>query len=220
MKDKFIWTELDINYVIQHYPHSRTDEIAKALGLTVPQVYSKENRLGLKKSEAFLASQDSGRTDGTKGKNTRFQAGFTPWNKGKPYQAGGLSVKTQFKPGDKPRNWKPVGSYRVNGEGYLDKKINDLPGANTVRWHPVHRLVWIEANGTVPDDHIICFKPGMKTNVLEEITIDRLECITRAENAMRHRPYARGEDFGHITMLKAAITRHVNRIIKEQKEQS
>lgn len=196
----------------------RTDEIAKALGLTIAQVYSKAKRMNIKKSQAFLDSAESGRTNGTCGRSTRFKPGQASWNKGISYQAGGNSVKTQFKAGNKPMNWKPVGTMRINSDGYLDKKVNDLPGPNHIRWHPVHRLVWIEANGAVPDKHMIVFKPGMKTTVLEEITLDRIECISRADNARRHQPYSRGKEFGYLTRLKGAITRHVNRIIQINKE--
>lgn len=212
------WTQSEKDYIAKHYPNVRTDEIAQALGLNLAQVYSMARRIGLKKSQAFLDSEESGRLRGEHGRCTRFKPGQVSWNKGKSYVAGGRSPETQFKKGAKPLNWKPVGTYRINGEGYLDLKVNDLPGHNNVRWHPVHRLVWVEANGPVPDKHMIIFKPGMRTNVLEEITLDKLECISRADHARRHQPYARGPEFGYLTRLKGAITRHVNRITKEHNE--
>lgn len=215
---KHKWTESEKDYVAKHYPDVRTENIANELGLTLAQVYSMARRLELKKSQAFLDSEESGRLRGEHGQCTRFKPGQVSWNKGKNYVAGGRSQETRFKKGNKPLNWKPVGSYRVNGDGYLDLKVNDLPGHNNVRWHPVHRLVWIEANGPVPDKHMIVFKPGMKTNVLEEITLDKLECISRADHARRHQPYARGPEFGYLVKLKGAITRHVNRITKEHNE--
>lgn len=218
MTVKHLWTPSEMGYIAKHYPDMRTDEIAKTLGLTVPQVYSKAKRMNIKKSQAFLDSAESGRTTGECGKSTRFKPGQTSWNKGKHYQAGGRSAETQFKPGGKPLNWKPIGTLRVNGDGYLDRKVNDLPGPNHIRWHPVHRLVWIESNGPLPEKHMVVFKPGMKTNVLEEITLDRLECISRADHARRHQPYSRGEEFGYLTRLKGAITRHVNRIVRNNKE--
>lgn len=215
---RHIWNQSEKDYIAEHYPNVRTDEIAKTLGFNLAQVYSMAKRMGLKKSQAFLDSEESGRLRGECGRCTRFKPGQTSWNKGKSYQAGGASVQTQFKPGNKSHNWKPVGTYRINGDGYLDLKVNDLPGDNNVRWHPVHRLVWIEANGPVPDKHMIVFKPGMKTNVPEEITLDKLECISRADHARRHQPYARGPEFGYLVKLKGAITRHVNRITKEHNE--
>lgn len=66
------------------------------------------------------------------------------------------SKPTQFKKGSRPHTWLPIGSVRVVPGGsahttwILEKKVNDLPGPNHVRWHPVHRLVWEAANGPVP----------------------------------------------------------------------
>jgi hypothetical protein len=52
-----------------------------------------------------------------------------------------------------------------------------------LNWESVARLVWKEANGAIPARHMIVFKDGKKITVLEEITIDKLECISREENA-------------------------------------
>lgn len=47
-----------------------------------------------------------------------------------------------------------------------------------------------------------------------EITIDRLECITRAENLRRNGVW-RDPELGKLYQLKGAIARQVNRIRKE-----
>ncbi|MNR62573.1 hypothetical protein D3C85_1846370 [compost metagenome] len=60
----------------------------------------------------------------------------------------------------------------------------------------------------------------MRTNVLEEITADRLECITRGENAERNHPRARSPELAKLVQLKGAITRQVNRIAREHEERS
>lgn len=54
----------------------------------------------------------------------RIEKGHIPFNKGKKgiYLGG---IKTQFKKGHKPKNYMPVGSERVNGDGYIDIKIAD-----------------------------------------------------------------------------------------------
>ncbi len=81
--------------------------------------------------------------------------------------------------------WKPVGTYRINADGYLDRKIKD-EGRPQDRWERVHRLVWIEHRGPIPEGHIVVFKPGRRTTDLEAITVDALECITRRELAARN----------------------------------
>ena len=57
-----------------------------------------------------------------------------------------------------------------------------------------------------------------QTTVLEEITIDKLICISRAENARRNSAAAHSTEYGKLAQLKGAITRQVNRIIKEHEQ--
>jgi hypothetical protein len=72
-----------------------------------------------------------------------------------------------------------------------------------------------------PAGHIVCFQAGArKTTVLEEVTADRLECITRAENARRNHPRNRSPELAKLVQLKGAITRQVNRIAREAQEQA
>ena len=78
--------------------------------------------------------------------------------------------------------------------------------------------MWEAAHGPIPDGFIVVFKPGLKTAVCEEITLDRLECITRAENARRNHPAQRDPELAKLVQLKGAITRQVNRIKKQQEQ--
>lgn len=224
------WTPVMEQLLREWYPHYATAVVAGALDLPQDTVYGKAARLGLKKTPQFLASEHSGRVQ--RGKQhpsmvaNQFKQGHKSWNKGSNFVAGGRSAETRFKKGQKPHTTQPIGSLRINWGGssrkykVLERKVNDLPGANHVRWHPVSRLVWIDANGPVPKDHIVVFKPGMHTLVLEEITLDRLECITRAENARRNHPRSKSPELGRLVQLKGAITRQVNRIVREHEERS
>ena len=111
-----------------------------------------------------------------------------------------------------------MGSYRtVNSKGYLqlEVKTSDDTGPNHKRWTPVHRLVWEQANGPVPKGHIVIFKtPALRTAVLEEITLDRLLLVSRAEHAQRNHWRTRHPELGNLFALKGAIKRQVNKIIK------
>jgi hypothetical protein len=82
----------------------------------------------------------------------------------------------------------------------------------------VHRLVWEAAHGPIPKGQSCASSEGMKTAVLEEITADRLECITRAEHAKRNHPRSHDPELGRLVQLKGAITRQVNRITREAQE--
>ncbi len=51
--------------------------------------------------------------------------------------------------------WKPIGSERMDKEGYIERKIHDgLPAES--RWRAVHRIEWEAANGPTPDG--MCLK--------------------------------------------------------------
>jgi len=214
------------------FPDYPTAVVAGALDLSYSAVAQKAAKLGLRKSSAFLASDLAGRVQrghqDPRMIGTRFQAGLVPWNKGTKGMAGqhANSRATQFKAGQAPVNEMPIGSHRLTWQGsgrtqkVLERKVNDLPGPNHVRWHPVHRIVWEAANGPVPAGHLIAFKPGMRTVVLEEITLDRLECITRAENLRRNQPRSRDPELARLVQLKGAIARQVNRINREAAERT
>ncbi|MDF5811770.1 Uncharacterised protein [Pseudomonas aeruginosa] len=95
--------------------------------------------------------------------------------------ARGRSSETQFKKGQKPHTWLPVGSTRVSADGYLQRKISDT-GYPPRDWKSIHILLWEEHVGPIPTGHCVCFKDNNKQNVV----IDNLELITRAERMRRN----------------------------------
>jgi hypothetical protein len=196
------WTEAELRTLRALYADTPTRSIATALGRTEASVGMKAVAIGLRKSAAFMAGEFSG----------RLQPGNVPPNKGKAHPARGRAIETQFKPGQKPHTTLPLGSYRINRDGHLQQKVTELPGSNSKRWRGVAELVWCKAHGPLPPKHIVVFKPGMKTTVLEEITLDRVECISLAENARRNHPRNKHPELAKIVQLKGAITRQVNRI--------
>ena len=110
-----------------------------------------------------------------------FPKGHIPSNKGKKGHSYPGMKATQFKPGDKAHNWVPVGSERVNADGYVDVKIQD--GKLQKNWRAKHILVWEEANGPVPKNHVVIFADGNKLNV----TIGNLMLISRSKLLVMNR---------------------------------
>jgi hypothetical protein len=104
-----------------------------------------------------------------------FNKGHVPWNKGLHYKAGGRSKETQFKKGEMPPNWVPIGSERITKDGYIQIKIQE--GKFQRNWRGKHILIWEEINGPLPDGHAIIFGDGDKRN----FDIDNLILVTRAE---------------------------------------
>lgn len=88
---------------------------------------------------------------------------------------------TRFKKGQKPHTWLPVGSTRISADGYLQRKISDT-GYPPRDWKGIHILLWEEHFGPIPTGHCVCFKDNNKQNVV----IDNLELITRAERMRRN----------------------------------
>lgn len=217
------WTEVDLELLRRNFSDSRTQDLATAMGRTYSTVAQMATRLGLRKSEAYLASADACRLrrgDNT-GAATRFKPGQPAWNKG---IKGVVGVQegcraTQFKPGRPPeaaRNYKPIGSYRINADGHLEQKVTDDPALVPARrWKPVYRLVWEAAHGPIPDGHRIDFKPGMRTTDPALITPDKLECISREEHMRRHTYHQYGPEIASVVQLRGAITRQINKRAKD-----
>lgn len=212
------WTPEELRVMVEQFANTRTDEIAAKLGRTYRQVAMKAWCLGLRKSAEYLVGPDAHRFDGKKGAGTRFQAGLTPWNKGKSGTTGlhENCRATQYGPGNMPHTWKPVGTERID-DGILMRKVSDTR-VKKVDWQPVHVLVWSAANGPVPEGHVVIFRPGCKTAIAEEITADRLECVSRAD-LMRRNSFLRfGQDIAKAIQLRGAITRQINQRAKHEQQ--
>lgn len=208
------WTAEDDALLRRLYPSTPTGEVAKALGRSLTTVYQRAYTVGLSKSAEYLNSPAACRLDGVKGASTRFQKGQRSWNKGLHYQPGGRVKETQFKKGEingRARQLvQPLGAYRVNADGYLDRKVRE-DGPPQYRWTAVHRLVWIEAHGPVPDGYVVCFKAGRRSTVLEEITIDALELVSRVDLMKRNTVHNLPKEIAQLVQLRGALVRQINK---------
>ena len=109
------------------------------------------------------------------GVNTKFKKKHVPANKGKKMSEEQYAKckATMFKKGGVPPNYRPVGSERVNVDGYIEIKVKD-PN----KWKLKHRVVWEQHNGKIPPDKIVIFKDNNPLNC----TIDNLMLISKEEN--------------------------------------
>lgn len=107
-----------------------------------------------------------------------FKKGCIPLNKGKKHPTG-YRNSGQFKKGRLPHNHLPVGSERVDGDGYIDIKIADPD-----KWKAKHRILWEEVNGPIPDGHAVIFADRDTRN----FDIDNLLCLSKLQliNMNRH----------------------------------
>jgi hypothetical protein len=214
------WSAVDEELLRQAYATNLTTALAKVLGRTPKQVLAKAHDMGLHKTTEHVAELARQRTStpGHGSHRTRIAPGTTPWNKGVKGVTGTQEAcrATQFKPGDVPHTWQPVGTYTVNPDGMLDQKVNDDPGPRHVRWKPVHRLVWEAAHGPVPKGHIVVFKHGRRSTDPALVTLDAVECITQAENMRRNSIHAKNPQLSELMRLRGRVTRAINRQAKQQ----
>jgi hypothetical protein len=214
------WSQYEDDVLRLHYPRTLTADLAELLGRTLSSTHQRAKTLGLLKDRAWIAETARQRIEADPNhgsRRSRIQAGSEPWNKGTHFVAGGRSAETRFKkgrPAIEARNYVPIGSFHLSKDGYLEQKVTDDPSVFPARrWVGVHRLVWQAAHGPIPDGHVVVFRPGRRTAKLEELTVDRLECIPRAELARRNQYPTK--ELRQLAQLRGAITRQVNKRLKE-----
>jgi hypothetical protein len=215
------WSTEEIEILQSTYPSSLTEDVAKALNRSVSSVYGMAYLLNIKKSEEFLISDASGRKNvlAESGKAHRFPKGHVPMNKGKKQsdymtkEQIAKTAKTRFKKGNRPHNYKPVGSRRITRDGYIEVKVKD-PN----KWKLLHRIVWEQHNGKIPSGMNVQFIDGNRKNC----SIENLYLISRADQLRNENSFhARyPESIKKLLTLKRVLTRSINKIQKAQSESS
>lgn len=156
-----------------------------------------------------------------------YQKGHAPGTKGKtieeickndPEKLARVR-STQFKKGHKPDNQYPLGTIAVTTGGYKIRK-RSMTGTLWERWEFLHRAVWEEHNGPVPEGMCVSFRDSDRMNC----DIENLMLITKAENAALTGNGYRSEipeltDAGLAVIRLKNVTRDLrNRRKKERKE--
>ena len=213
------WSVRDDARLRRLYPHLSTVKVAAQLGRSVVATYGRAGKLGLSKSEKYLASPDACRLRraDNPGIRFRFSKGHVPANKGlrRPgYSVGrGRMQETQFKKGQ-PTKWHPVGSTRLV-DGYVYRKISDIRNVTWTRnWKPEHVLLWEAEHGPLPAKHALAFKNGDRRDVRP----DNLECISRRELMRRNSVHNLPAPLVQTIQLLGALKRRINRRSREEQD--
>jgi hypothetical protein len=171
--NRFSWTDEQIQFIRKNIQGRKYKDLAKLFNdrfgtdYDTAQIQRMANNRGLK---------NGWRPDSTHNASTHFKKGHIPHNKGKKgWQSGGRAKLTQFKKGQPPINYCPIGSERISRDGYVEIKIKDPR-----TWRSKHTWLWEQVYGPLPKGHVIIFADGDKTNV----TLDNLLLVSRQEMAM------------------------------------
>jgi hypothetical protein len=119
----------------------------KTGNVELTQLFNSCFKLNLKLSQIKAFKKNHRLNSGLDG---RFRPGNVPFNKG--IKGLGGWEPTEFKKGYKPHNYLPVGSERINTDGYIETKI-----ADPNKWKGNHILVWVGHNGNLPSGYCVIF---------------------------------------------------------------
>lgn len=210
------WTSAEDRKLRKLYRTLSAAECAVELGRTLSATAQRANTLGLHKSPEWVA--DRARQRWAEGRHERSREALAigrGWNKGIRGSTGTHANcrRTQFKPGHlggaAADKIQPIGTLRI-ADGQLQKKMhNGRPFMS--RWVTVQRIVWEAANGPIPPGHVVVFKDGRVRTVEAEITLDKLELISRAENMRRNSYLTRyPKEVADLIRLRGALNRKIN----------
>lgn len=201
------WPKEICDFILEHYKGTGYRDMIQL----VKDQFGKEYTFNQIKGFYGRNHLDSGLTG-------RFEKGSIPWTKGKKWseymseEAQARSRQTCYEHAHIPDNQVPVGTIRKTKDGYLIKKVKER-GYQWDRWKLLHRLVWEETFGEVPDGYIVGFRDLNKENC----DIDNLYLLTLGENAMMNKRGYRSEN-PEITDVGLATVR-LERAIKERKKE-
>lgn len=123
---------------------------------------------------------------------------------------------SRFARGQRPANYKPVGTIRKGGrQHYLFIKIKE--GGWPEAWRQLHHVVWERANGPIPEGSVVAFKDGNSENT----ALENLELFSKAD-WMAKRVLVEGRlppEVAGVIRIKAALTRHINTAKRGKDEQ-
>lgn len=189
------WTPQDDDDMRRLYPTNEIRVLEKIFGRPEKAIAARAHKLGLTKAPDYAPPRR-----GT------FEPGIKPWNKGMK----GIDLsggKGQFKKGNRPHTWVPIGHERISKDGLLERKVTD-DGPAKDHFRSVHSIIWEERHGPIPEGYFVRFKSDDKRNFDD----DNLELVSRAENMRRnsyHTNYP--PEIARLIQLRGALNRKINR---------
>lgn len=206
-------TTEELNYFMTHYANTPTAEIAARLGVSESVVYHLVKKYGVRKSKEYIAQRSKKAWEDRGLGRYSFRKGNIPFTKGRK-QVEWMSPegiektsRTRFKVGEKPKNWRPVGSERVDINGYVEVKVEEgLTG-----WRQKHRVVWENANGPIPKGYNVMFKDGNRQNC----TLENLHLVSNEDKMKQNTIHRYPQNLIQTMRLGGYIKREINKQLKQ-----
>lgn len=163
------WKEEEIEFIREIYPYYENKELSKMIKDKFSFDASARSLLNVRHKYKFpkKAIPNSG----------CYRNGDVPWNKGKRMseEVKEKVKKTWFKKGEIPKNHRPLGSTRIDSDGYKKIKI-----AEPNKWVLYHRYLYEKAHGVkLAKNEAVIFADGDRSN----FDIDNLIKASRANLA-------------------------------------
>lgn len=208
-----MWTQEERNTLVRLYPTHFAKEIAEILGKSKSSVYGMVLKLGLHAPKEKIARAARITASHPNSIAARFKKGHVSQNKGQklPPEVYAKVQPTMFKKGHTPANHRPVGSERVNVDGYIEVKV-----AEPRTWKAKHRVIWEQNNGAIPKGYKVQFK---NKNPLD-CRIENLYLISNADQMKFENSYIARypKELQDVIRLKGAINRQIHKREKENGE--
>lgn len=195
------WTEEVIQFMIENYKGKDNIELAELLNERF-NLNTNGDRVCNVKANLKRREGIDLRTGINRG---CFPKGNIPVNKGTKglYNVGGN--RTSFKKGNIPPNKRPVGSERINVDGYIEIKTKE---PNT--WELKHRVVYQEHYGEIPKGYNVIFLDGNRQN----LDINNLKLVNKAENLImnRNKLYSTDKEITNTGTIIAKLIDKTNKL--------
>jgi HNH endonuclease len=204
------WTKREERILRELYPDTKSEKLARRFGVRLHVLYQHARRLGLRKSSEYLRSPEALFLvrNPELGAKYRFPKGHVPANKGlrRPGYAPGRMASTQFRKGQQPINTFPMWSFRMV-DGYLMLKTGKVHTPPCSGWEYVHKLIWEQANGPVPDWRVarLWWKDGDHSNC----SLSNLELLSSVEHMRRTTIHNLPPALKQVIQLTGALKRKI-----------
>lgn len=186
-------------------------------GISLKELTQRYNKkFGMNLSESAIANRKNklGLHNGING--GQFVKGQVPYNKGKKWseymskKGQENSRKTTFSKGNTPWATRPVGSERIDTEGYVYKKV-----AEPNKWKLKHRVIYESMYGNIPTGYKLIFADGNRQN----LDIDNLVLVSPSEQLIMNRKHLFSKE-GEFTKTGAIIAKVINKTNKLKRKEN